>query len=188
MPIEADVSNAETVDVDPRTTAVLVLDLTVASEHPDDPAASILGDVRRLLDRSRAADIPVLYTVSRGLRGTERGVVAPSLGPVDSEPVLYPDGFDKFVDGSLLEQLSARGVRTLIIAGSWANISVMYTATTAVRQHRFDVVIPRDAIAAPTEYELDYAQYQLRRISSLAPGLTGALTIVPSDRIRIEAR
>jgi len=83
--------------------------------------------------------------------------------------------FFTLVDGSLQRELSRHGITTLIIVGSWANISVMYTATTAFRQHLYDVILPVDGIAAPSDYEFECSLRQLRRIASLAPGLTGGV-------------
>ena len=103
--------------------------------------------------------------------------VAAPLKRRESEPVIYPDGFDKFTGGELQRILEPRGIQTLIITGSATNVAVLYTATTAARIHRYEVIVPVDGVNARTQYAHDYALYQL----SVLPGGV-------SKRIRFTAR
>ena len=41
-------------------------------------------------------------------------------------------------------------------------MAVLYTATRAVTEYNYDIVIPVDGIAATTEYEKEYTLYQFR--------------------------
>jgi nicotinamidase-related amidase len=76
-----------------------------------------------------------------------------------SEPVIYPDGFDKFTSGELQDFLKLYDVDTLIITGYRSNISVLNTATKATRELKYKVIIPIDGIAAKTEYEQEYTLF-----------------------------
>ena len=80
---------------------------------------------------------------------------------LDTEPVIYPDAFDKFASGELQNFLSQNGVKSLVVVGSVANVSVLYTSTTAARVYGYDVVLPIDGINARTKYEQEYAFHQL---------------------------
>jgi nicotinamidase-related amidase len=45
--------------------------------------------------------------------------------------------------------------------GSATNFAVLYTATTAARIYRYNVVIPLDGVNAKRRYEHEYAIHQL---------------------------
>ena len=51
--------------------------------------------------------------------------------------------------------------RSLVIVGSATNFAVLYTATTAARIYRYEVVIPLDGVNAKRQYEHEYAVHQL---------------------------
>lgn len=76
-----------------------------------------------------------------------------------SEPVIYPDGFDKFTGGELQSYLNLYDVDTLIITGYRSNISVLNTATKATRELGYKVIIPMDGITAKTDYEQKYTLF-----------------------------
>ena len=52
--------------------------------------------------------MPILYTISAAGKGTPLGEVAAPLKRRESEPVLYPDAFDKFMGGALKAELDKR--------------------------------------------------------------------------------
>lgn len=154
------------VAVDPRTTAILVLDLSARCEDPTLTCAAILPQVGEFLERARAADVPILFTISASAIGTPLDRVAAPLKRRDSEPIVHPDAFDKFHGGEIKRILDERGVKTVIVVGSATNVAVLYTATGAARIHRYDVIIPVDGMNARTAYAHEYALYQL----SVLPG------------------
>jgi nicotinamidase-related amidase len=154
------------VEVDCRTTALLVLDLSARCEDPELICHALLPGVAGFLQKARAAGILTVFSVSASQRGTPMDKVARQLQRRDDEPVIYPDGFDKFTDGELQRILEPRGIDTLIITGSASNVAVLYTATAAARIHRYQVIVPVDGINARTEYAHEYSLYQL----SVLPG------------------
>ena len=154
------------VEVDRRTTALLVLDLSARCEDPELTCHALLPGVAGFLQKARAAGILTVFSVSASQRGTPMEKVARQLQRRDDEPVIYPDGFDKFTDGELQRILEPRGIDTLIITGSASNVAVLYTATAAARIHRYQVIVPVDGINARTEYAHEYSLYQL----SVLPG------------------
>jgi nicotinamidase-related amidase len=149
-----------------ETTAILVLDLSARCEDPAAACHALLPIVAGFLERARAAKVAVIFSVSASQRGTPMEEVARALQHRDSEPVIYPDGFDKFTGGALQRILELKRIKTLIITGSATNVAVLYTATAAARIHRYEVIVPVDGVNARTQYAHDYSLYQL----SVLPG------------------
>jgi nicotinamidase-related amidase len=137
-------------------TAVLVLDGSRRWGNPDLPCHQLVPGMKRFLQKARDAGLPIIYTVSFQKKGTPEGEVYSGLEKRPSEPVIYPDGFDKFTGGVLQSYLRLYNVDTLIFTGYRSNICVLHTATTAARECKYNVVIPMDGMAAITDYELEY--------------------------------
>ena len=72
------------------------------------------------------------------------------------------------MDGELKAELDKRNCRSLIIFGSATNFAVLYTATTAARIFRYDVIIPLDGVNAKRNYEHEYAIHQMTILPALA--------------------
>lgn len=152
--------------LDKSSTAILVLDLTVRCDDPEQVCSQLVGGVGAFLDRARAAGVPVLFTGTYGDEGKPEGRAATGFHRREIEPILYPNGYDKFMGGELQQFLGARGVRTVVVIGSSTHLCVMYTATTATRAHAYNVVIPLDGVNTRNAYEHEYALHQL----SVLPG------------------
>jgi nicotinamidase-related amidase len=151
-----------------KTTAVLVLDLNARCEDAKQICSKLMAPVGDFLEKTRAAGVPIIYTVSAAAKGTPLGEVAAPLKRKESETVIYPDAFDKFVGGELQTWLRDKGAKTLIITGSSSNTAVLYTTTTAARIHRYNIVIPMDGINANTPYEQEYSIHQFTVLPSEA--------------------
>ncbi|MEE8472993.1 MAG: isochorismatase family protein [Dehalococcoidia bacterium] len=150
----------EAVTLDAGKTALLVLDLSEQLADPQEICSRLVPGITKFLDRARAAGVFIAFTISASLRGTPTGHVYSGFGRKPSEPVIYPDGFDKFTSGELQGLLTERNLDTLIIAGYRSNISVLNTATRATRELHYRVVIPVDGVVALTEYEQEYTLFQ----------------------------
>jgi nicotinamidase-related amidase len=129
--------------------------------------SKITPAIGEFLDKARAAAVPIIYSVSASAKGKPIGEVASPLKRKESEPVIYPDGFDKFNGGELEKFLKEKGAKTVIVTGASTNSAVLYTATTAARMHRYNVVVPMDGVAATSKYEQEYSFHQF--------------TVLPSD-------
>jgi len=147
---------AQRVTLIPYNTAILILDGSRRWENPEEPAHALVSPLKKFLARARDFGIPIIYTVSFRNKGKPEGEICIELNRRPSEPVIYPDGFDKFTGGELETYLKFFSVEHLVICGYRANISVLHTATKAAREFNYHVVIPMDGIAAKTDYELDY--------------------------------
>ncbi len=146
--------------LDSKTTAVLVLDLNARCHDPKQVCSKLTAPLGDFLEKVRAAAVPIIYTVSAAAKGTPLGELAAPLKRKEGEPVIYPDAFDKFVGGELLAFLKEKGAKTLIVTGSSTNAAVLYTATTAARMYRYNVVIPMDGAIAAGKYEQEYSFHQ----------------------------
>src|SRR5947199_152910 len=91
-----------------------------------DASMSTVAPLGEFLERVRRSSVSILYTISAAAKGTPLGEVAKPLKRRDAEPVLYPDAFDKFMDGELQIQLNRVGCRSLVIVGSATNFAVLY--------------------------------------------------------------
>jgi len=109
--------------------------------------------------------VAIAFTNSLKLRSTPDGEIAPGLRRRESEPLLFPDHYDKFHGGELYGFLRANGCRTLVLCGSSTNVCILYTATTAMRQHGLEVVIPLDGVNARSPYRHGYALHQLANLN-----------------------
>jgi nicotinamidase-related amidase len=156
------------VTLDSKTTAILVLDLNARCHDPKQVCSKITAPLGDFLEKARAAGVPIIYTVSASAKGKPIGELATPLKRAESEPVIYPDGFDKFLGGELQEFLEKKGAKTLVVTGSSTNAAVLYTATTAARMHRYNIVIPIDGVNAGTAYEQEYSLHQFTVLPSKA--------------------
>ncbi len=163
--------SAKPVSLESQTTAVLVLDLSTRCDNPKQVCSKLMPAVGNFLEKARAVAVPIIFTVSAAAKGTPLGEVAAPLKRREGEPVIYPDGFDKFVGGELLQFLKQKGTKSLVIIGASTNVAVLYTATTAARIHQYNVIIPMDGVIADSNYEQEYSFHQLTVIPSQASKL-----------------
>jgi nicotinamidase-related amidase len=158
----------ERVAVDPATTALVVVDMQndfidACGALPVPGAADTVPRIRRLLDWARDAGVAAVYTQDthragdpelaiwgpHAIEGTRGWEIAAELAPAAGEPVFRKVRYDGFYGTGLDHELRLRGIRTLILCGTVANICVHYTAASAgLRWYR--VIHPVDALSALT--------------------------------------
>ncbi len=152
--------NPQPVTLDPGKSALLVLDISQRCADPKLPCHRLGHAMTGFLEKARGAGLLIVFTISANLKGTPEGEVYSILKRRPSEAVLFPDAFNKFAGGELQGLLKLYDIDTLVITGYRTNIAVLYTATTAVRELKYKVVIPIDGVAATTDYEQEYTFYQ----------------------------
>jgi nicotinamidase-related amidase len=111
------------------------------------------------------------------LIGTWGWEIVDELKPQPYDLVVQKRRYDGFFGTSLEYDLRDRNIQTLIITGTVANICVLHTAGSAALRG-FKVVVPKDAISALTEFDMEAA---LRQISFLYRG-----TVTTSDSIVVK--
>lgn len=135
-------------------TALLVIDLQAGMfdgravpAMPGGPA--LLGRIRQILDKARAAGAPVIFVRHGGGAGhlLEPGSpgwpIAAELGRRDDEPVIDKAFPDSFRETGLQAALEARGIRTLVICGAQSE----YCIDTTVRRASslgYEIVLVQD--------------------------------------------
>lgn len=165
------------VTVDPKTTALLLLDFnkqTCNAERRPRCIASV-PKMKKLLDYARSKGILVVYSLSAG---AIPGDIAPELAPRTSDPVVT-SGPDKFMGTELEKILKERGIKTVIVTGTAAHGAVLYTASGAALRG-LQVVVPVDGMSAENVFAEQYVAWNLVN----APRISGATTLTRSERIK----
>jgi nicotinamidase-related amidase len=162
--------------VDPRTTALLILDIerrTTNMERRPRAVASV-PRIARLLTRARQAGVSVAYSTTGGAKPSD---ILPEVKPAGGEPVVA-SSVDKFYRTDLEKHLVDRGVKTVIVVGTAAEGAVLHTATAAAMRS-FEVIVPVDGLSSSTLYAEQYVCWHLVN----APGSRRRTTLTKIDLI-----
>lgn len=163
------------VAVDPKSTALIVVDMQNDFVKPGGAlvvasAAETIPTIQRLLALARDHALAVFYTQDTHepgdmefpiwgqhvLRGSWGWRIIDELAPQPGERVIEKLRYDGFFGTSLDHELRLRGMRTVIVCGTVANICVLHTAgSAALRGYR--VLLPVDAISAITPFDMQAA-------------------------------
>jgi nicotinamidase-related amidase len=165
--------------VEPKTTALLILDLMKANCGVRPRCISTVPNVKKLLDAARTHDMMVFYTMVGGTPKPE-GMVDQILAPRDGEWVVR-GGADKFIGSDLEQRLKDKGIKTVIVTGTSAQGAVVGTSNGAV-QRGYKAVVPVDGMSAEDPYNEQYAAWHLYKGGPV--GLTENVTLTRSDLIK----
>lgn len=158
----------ESVTLDPKKTALLVIDLikqTCNIQRRPRCVASI-PKIEKLLATARASGVTVIYTLFPSpspatFPNPTISDVVPSLAPIGDEPVVT-SFVDKFIlgdkDTGLQKILQDRGITTIILVGGASHNGVLFTAVSAALRG-FRVVVPVDGMSGNNAYEDQAAAY-----------------------------
>jgi nicotinamidase-related amidase len=169
--------------VDTKTTALLLLDFNGAQDPSKGPCNSktkprclaSLPKLRALLDKARAADVFVVYSV--GGSGTASDI-ATAIAPLPDDPVVKA-GPDKFVGTKLAALLEDKGIKTVIVTGTAAEGAVLDTGTDAALRG-MSVVVPVDGMSSTELYAEQYVAWHFVN----APGVSAKTTLTESTQIK----
>ncbi len=146
------------------------------------PAAeATVKPIQALLERARKAKVPILFTQDwhapddpefriwppHCVAGTWGAEIISELSPQPREIVVKKTTYDPFFRTELEKILQDKGVETLVIVGTVANICVLHAAGSAALRG-LKVVVPKDAVSALNEFDLLLA---FRQITFLYRGL-----------------
>ena len=185
---------AREVSVDPRTTALIIVDMQNDFVKPGgalvvETAAATIPAIQRLLALARAKGMKVFFTQDTHeegdiefpiwgphvLRGTWGWQIVDELAPRPGERVIEKLRYDGFFGTPLDHELRLAGIQSVIVCGTVANICVLHTAgSAALRGYR--VVLLIDAISAITPFD---QQAAIRQVHFLYRGV-----ITTSEAIR----
>lgn len=148
----------ESVTIDPKTTALLVLDIVKQLCNDKTPrCVASVPRVAELLKQARANHMFVVYTLFLG--PDQVGDVLPDVKPTGKEPVLRAVP-DKFIGTDLEKILKAHHITTVIPVGTAANGAILYTASHAA-QLGFNVVLPVDGMSSASTYVEQYVAWNM---------------------------
>jgi nicotinamidase-related amidase len=165
--------------VDPKATALLVLDLMKTNCGVRPRCVATVPNVKRLLDGARANNMMVFYTLV-GQTPTPENMVDQGLAPRPGEFVTR-GGADKFIDSPLDQRLKEKGIKTVIVTGTSAQGAVVGTSNGAA-QRGYKAVVPVDGMSAEDPYNEQYAAWHL--FKGGPANLTENVTLTRSDMIK----
>lgn len=159
------------VEIEPRRTALVIVDMQNDFVNPEgalfvQEAPETVAACQRLLEFAREHGLAVFFTQDthdegdpefeiwgeHAKRGTWGWEIIPGLKPRPEERVFPKARYDGFYGTDLDHEIRRRGLDTLIICGTVANICVHYTAASAGLRW-LKVIHPVDALSALTEFD-----------------------------------
>lgn len=196
MPTLRDVAGLPTVPASIQDSAVILIDCQntyregVMQLHGVEKA---LQNVRKLLDRARAAGIPIFHIQHDAGVGSpydltaSNGQIADVVAPAHGEPVLVKHFPDSFAGTSLQQQLKSTGKKNLVLAGFMSHMCVNSTARSGF-DRGFAVTVVGNATATrdlPDGHGGTVKADDVQKIS--LAGLADLVAIIVDDQDKIPA-
>jgi nicotinamidase-related amidase len=152
-----------------------------------------IGRIAGLLDRARAAGIPVIYIQHDGGPGhrlqpnTKAWEIRPEIAPKPGEPVIRKRASDAFFETPLNAELAALRVKRIVVAGCMTQ----YCVDTSVRRAvtlGYDVVLAADGHATADTGVLRFEQIVAHHNDVLDGFAAGghAVRVCPISEIRLD--
>jgi nicotinamidase-related amidase len=169
------------VTVDPKTTALLVLDFMKGNCGARPRCIATVPHVKTLLEAARGHDMMVFYTLV-GQDPTPAGMVDQGLVPRPSEFLIKGSGgADKFINSNLDQGLKDKGIKTVIVTGTSAQGAVGGTSNGAA-QRGYKAVVPVDGMSSEDAFNELYAAWHIYKGGPAA--LVNNATLTRSDLIK----
>ena len=170
------------VTVDPRTSALLLLDFNGhddASSGPCNKATkprclASIPKVRELLDKARAKGVFVVYSITPNSSPSD---IQLQIAPAPGDPIVKSSA-DKFVNTNLGDLLTRKGIKTVIVTGTASEGAVLDTGTDAAL-HGLTIVVPVDGMSSTELYAEQYVAWHLTH----APGVSQKTILTRIDMI-----
>ena len=167
----------ENVTVDPKTTALLMLDFLKQNCAPNPACMAALPGVKSLLDQARAKKMFVVYSKFPGPTDAD---VLPEVARTGNEPMIT-GLLDKFPKTDLDELLKKNNIKTVIVVGNASNGAVLFTAQAAFALG-YQVVAPVDGITSRVPYADQSTIYTFMN----APVMGGKVKLTRTNMITIQ--
>jgi nicotinamidase-related amidase len=143
------------VTVDPKTAALLVLDMETTICKSPRCIASIFK-INELLSKAREMGMLVVYSLTP--MGSPSDIVG-QISPSNGDPIVKSD-VDKFYKTNLELILQNHGIKTVLITGFAANGAVLHTATSSAFRG-YNVIVPVDGMSANNTYAEQYTAWHM---------------------------
>lgn len=148
-------------------TALVIIDVQVGllkdENWPVYDGAGLVTRLKGVIDRARAANVPVIYVQHCGGEGdpihpSQPGfAIAPEIAPQPGELVVQKKHPDSFQDTPLQQELEQRGIKRLVIGGMETPMCVD-TTTRRAYSLGYKVTLIEDGHSVPTYGSLTAAQ------------------------------
>lgn len=165
----------EDVTIDPKTTAVLMLDFLKQNCAPNPACMNTLPAMQGLLSTARQKKMLVVFTMFEPAKPAD---ILPQVAPTGKEPMVTAF-LDKFLKTNLDAVLKKNHIKTVIVVGSATNGAVLFTATSAFF-HGYNVVVPIDGTSARAPYADQSAIYTL----AAAPVIAGKIHLTRTTMLK----
>jgi nicotinamidase-related amidase len=168
------------VTVDPKTTALLVLDMMKANCGVRPRCPPTVPNIKKLIDEARAHGMVIAYNLTGQAKVED--MADPSLAPRPGEFMIKNGrGGDKFIDSDLDPGLKAKGIKTVIVTGTSAQGAVS-TSSNGATQRGYKVIVPVDGMSSEDAFNELYAAWHLAKGGPAA--LVDNVTVTRSDMIK----
>jgi nicotinamidase-related amidase len=157
--------------IDPKTTALLVMDFTVQTCTPArrPRCAASVPKVKKFVEEAREKGALIIYSVA--VPNSVPADILKELTPAAGEEVLPPLGPDKFINSDLEKTLHDKGIKTVVAMGTQAQTSVLHTGGEAALRG-FKVVVPVDAMSADDLFPELYTAWHLANAARISNQVT----------------
>ena len=166
----------KSVAVDPKTTALLMLDFQKPNCTNRPRCLASMAAMKKLLGEARAHGVLVVYSTAG--KGTAADIL-PDVAPKAGEPVVH-SGVDKFAHTDLEKILKGKSIQTVIVNGTAAHGAVLYTGSSAALRG-IRVVVPVDGMSSE---DLFYEQATAWLLAKGTGGIGAKVTLTRSDMIK----
>jgi nicotinamidase-related amidase len=163
------------VTLDPKTTALLMLDFMNQSCGKRPACVASLPAMAKLLADARAAKATVIYSI---IANTTTADIMKEVAPLPDEPWVQ-SGPDKFLNTSLATILKDKGIQTVIVAGTASNGAVLFTGSGAAFRG-MNVMLPIDGMSSTDPF----ADVSTVFTFMTAPSVSAKAVLTRSDLIK----
>lgn len=166
----------KSVTVDPKTTALLLLDF-VDPNCPRRPrCVASLPAMNKLLTQARTNGLTIIYSLAGQATAADiMKDIAPNTGEV-----IIKSSVDKFVGTDLDKILKDKGIRSVIVTGTAAHGAVLYTGSAAAMRG-IDVIVPVDGMSSEDPF---YEQATAWLLAKGTGGIGPRVTLTKVDLIK----
>jgi len=155
------------VTVDPKTTALLMLDFVAPNCNPRPRCLASVPGAKKLLEEARARGMTIAHATTSATKAAD---ILPDLAPKGDEPVVS-SGVDKFRNTELEKILKDKGIQQVIAIGTAAHGAVMYTASGAVLRG-MKVILPVDGMSASDPFPEQYVAWHMANAPVIGQNVT----------------
>jgi nicotinamidase-related amidase len=155
------------VTVDPKTTALLMLDFVAPNCNPRPRCLASVPAAKKLLEEARARGMTIAHATTSATKAAD---ILPDLAPKGDEPVVS-SGVDKFRNTDLEKILKDKGIQHVITIGTAAHGAVLYTASGAVVRG-LKVIYPVDGVSAVDPFSEQYVAWHMVNAPVIGPNVT----------------